>query len=242
MKIGNCYLTYSPFLKEHLVSTECKKPETAIKRFTAVLCEVMAGCTERFDFGSLVRDTFNSPDSYSFDNGSFRRCFSCVDSGLMFDTTVSLTLTFHNGVYLLCIAFTSFDKIFTSSDEDTKDTTEDTKDTTEDTIEDTKDTTALLPVPLWFYQRANIYIWSAVLAAYKCWYYCDRRKRVFVKPVRIVPHGCYPVLISPYGMPADYYPYKMLVDGSEVWDCRSRSYNEYLSDLIGAPPYDQLPF
>ena len=120
MKIGNCYLTYSPFLREHLVSTECKKPETAIKRFTAVLCE-LTSYNPRFDFSSLVRAVFSSSDVRTFDDGSFRKSFSCTSSGLLFDTTVFLELTFHDGVYILSVNFSSFDK--------TSDTIEDTTDT-----------------------------------------------------------------------------------------------------------------
>ena len=88
--------------------------------------------------------------------------------------------------------------------EDTKDTTEDTKDTTEDTkdtTEDTKDTT-FLPVPRWFYQRSNIYVWSAVLSAFwAVWGLKDRRKRVIVKPVRVSPHSCFSSLLFASGYP-----------------------------------------
>ena len=100
-----------------------------------------------------------------------------------------------------------------------------------------------LPLPRWFYMRANIYPWIAVLAAFKAVSGLkDRRKRVIVKPVRVVPRGCYPFRISPYGMPADYYPYKMFVDGLEVWDCRSWVYNMYVSDLNSSPPRYDIPF
>ena len=105
--------------------------------------------------------------------------------------------------------------------EDTKDTTEDTKDTTEDTkdtTEDTKDTT----------EDTTIIILGESRSV--------RVKKSVVKPV---PFSSSFLEIRTGGE----YPFKIVLpDGSEIWDCRSRSYNEYLSDLIGAPPYDELPF
>lgn len=188
-----------------------------------------------------VVDFYYSPAEH-FKDDIYVKSMTCVFSVYLRGNTVLSDILLSDG--LLSSLFAE------DTTSDTSDTTSDTKDTT-DTITiclgslddiQIEENKPFLPVPLWFYQRANIYIWSAILSAYNCWYYCDRRKRVIVKPVRISPHGYYPVRISPYGMSPDFYPYKMLVDGFEMWDCRSRSYNEYLSDLIGAPPYDLLPF